>query len=410
MTVNKDGKLNPDDKEIILQSMMADAKEQFGSDLNDDEYAVIRFFYEPVAERHAELQTDLRDVLESTQLRYATGGALDLVCEKLGIKRRNALFSKGVTRFSRNTAATVDYTIPSGTIIQTDSVDPYRFFTTSTAILPAGQTSVDVNIKAKNSGVKYNVGANTLTVMPSPPTGIESVTNPADTNDGTEKETDTELRRRVKKELGSGSRASQEALIRAARRVQGVENASIFVNDQDPINTVDGLEPHEVEMVIEGGNSNEIAQALFNTKAAGDILVGGVHGVEVAEAVSLSNGQTTQISYSNPEKVQIYIDVDVLVTNEFSDKNYIKDSIVSYIGGLFSSGNEDGGELSVGDNVIYGQVEYSVRDVNGVFDINSLTVGTTASPSKTSNISIEEFQLSITNALDESITVTTNTI
>jgi uncharacterized phage protein gp47/JayE len=246
--------------------------------------------------------------------------------------------------------------------------------------------------------------------MPSPPTGIESVTNPADTNGGTERETDTELRRRVKKELGSGSRASQEALIRAARRVQGVENASIFANDQDPINTVDGLEPHEVEVVVEGGNSNEIAQALFETKAAGDVLVGGVHGVEVAETVSLSNGQTTQVLYSNPEEIQIYIDVDVLVTDEFLGKDYIKDSIVSYIGGLFSSGNEDGGELSVGDNIIYGQVEYSVRDVNGVFDINSLTIGTNASPSQTDNISIEEFQLATSNAFDESITVTTNTV
>jgi uncharacterized phage protein gp47/JayE len=390
--------------------MMADAKEQFGSDLNDDEYAVIRFFYEPVAERHAELQTDLSDVLESTQLRYATGGALDLVCEKLGIKRRKSLFSKGVARFSRNTAATVDYTIPSGTIIQTDSVDTYRFVTTSTSILPAGQTSVDVNIKAEEGGVKYNVGANTLTVMPNPPTGIESVTNPADTNGGTERETDTELRRRAKKELGSGSRASQEALIRAARRVQGVIAASIFANDQDSVNTVDGLEPHEVEVVVEGGNSNEVAKALFEAKAAGDVFVGGVHGVEVAETVSLSNGQTKEISYSNPDEVQIYVDVDIKVTDEYLGENRVKDSIVSYIGGLLSSGNEDSGKIRVGDDVIFGEIGYAIRDVPGIFDVQSLAIGTTSNPTNDKNIEMTDFQVAISNALDDSITVNSTTL
>ena len=410
MTVESDGRFNPDDKELILESMMADAKERFGSDLNDDEYAVIRYFYEPVAERHAELQTDLRDVLESTQLRYATEGALDLVCEKLGVSRQEARRAKGVARFSRAVAASVDYTIPAGTVIQTDSVDPYRFVTTSTASLPAGQTSVDVNIEAEEGGVDYNVGANTLTVMPSPPTGIESVTNPADTSGGTERETDEELRRRAKKELGSGSRASQQALIRAARRVQGVVAASIFANDQDPINTVDGLEPHEVEVVVEGGNSNDVAQALFESKAAGDVFVGGIHGSEVIETVSLSNGQEKEISYSNPEEVQIYVDVDITVTDEYLGENEIKDSIVSYVGGLLSSGNEDSGKIRVGDDVIFGEIGYAIRDVPGVFDIQSLTIGTTSNPTSNQNISIEDFQVAISNSFDTSITINSTTL
>lgn len=410
MTVDEDGRFNPDDKELILQSMMADAKERFGSDLNNDEYAVIRFFYEPVAERFAKLQINLQDVLESTQLRYATGGALDLVCEKLGVRRAEEKPATSVARFSRKTAASVDYTIPSGTVIQTDSVTPITFVTTSAATLPAGQTSVDVNIQSESGGVKYNVGANTLTVMPNPPPGIESVTNISQASGGINREPDDELRSRTKKELGAGSKASQQALIRAARRVDGVENASIFANDKDLTNAVDGLQPHEVEVVVEGGNPDDIAQALFETKAAGDVLVGGVHGVNVTKDVSLSNGQTKQISYSQPEEIQIYIDADVVVTDEYVGNDDVLDSIVSYIGGIFSTGNKTGGNLSVGNNVIYGEIEYAIRGIEGVFDITSLTVGTTASPTGTSNITIEEFQLATSNALDESITVTTNTV
>ena len=267
-----------------------------------------------------------------------------------------------------------------------------------------------MNIKSESGGVEYNVGANTLTVMPDPPAGIESVTNPAQTFGGTNREPDDELRVRTNKELGAGSRASQQALIRAARRVDGVENASIFANDKDSINVVDGLNPHEVEVVVEGGNSNEVAQALFDAKAAGDVLVGGVHGTAVTKTVSLSNGQEKTLEYSNPEQIQIYVDADIVVTDEFLGDEYIQDSIVSYIGGLFTTGNKDGGDLSVGDDVIYGQVEYAVRDVSGVFDINSLTIGTSATPTGTSNISIEDFQLATSDALDGSITVTSTSL
>lgn len=407
MTINDSGTFDPDPKEIILTSMMADAKQRFGSDLNDNELAVIRTIYDPVAERLAEAQDDMAGVLASTQLRYATSGALDLFCEQLGLARQEAQPATGTARFSRDTAASVDYTIPSGTNIQTDSNDPYTFSTTETATLVAGDTSVDVPIEAEDGGVESNVGANTITTFSGTVTGIESVTNPASTTGGTNRELDDELRSRTRKELGAGSRASQPALIRAARRVPEVGSATIFANDQSVSQTVDGLEPHEVELVVEGGNPGEIAEALMEAKAAGDVLVGGVHGTAVNETVTLVNGQVKDVAYSNPDEIQIYVSADISTTDEYEGDGAVLDSIISYIGGTFTTGNKDGGELSVGDDVIYGEIEYAVRDVDGVFDITSLTVGKTASPTGTGNITIEDFELAVSDGTDSSILVTT---
>ena len=411
MTVNSDtGQFDPETKAVILASMMADAKDRFGEDLNENELAVIRLFYDPVAERQAQSQRDMADVLSSTQLRYAEGGALDLFCEQLGLTRQPARVATGVATFSRETAASTDYTIPRGTNIQTDSNDPYSFTTTEAKTLLAGNVSVDAPIAAVEGGVDSNVGPNSISTFSSSVTGIESVTNPTSTTGGKERELDEEFRERTKKELGAGSRASQPALVRAVRRVPDVESVSIFANDQSASGTVDGLNPHEVELVVEGGDTYEVADMLLETKAAGDVLVGGVHGTEISENVVLDNGQSKAIKFSNPEQIKLYIDVDVSTSDRYDGDDAVRDSIVSYVGGVFTTGNKEGGRISVSDDVIYGEIEYAIRDVPGVFDVNSLTVGVSANPTGTANITIQDYQLATADAVDGSISITENPI
>ena len=146
----------------------------------------------------------------------------------------------------------------------------------------------------------------------------------------------------------------------------------------------------------------------MEAKAAGDVLVGGVHGTVVNETVTLTNGQEKSVAFSNPQDVQIYVSVELNTTDEYEGDGAVLDSIISYIGGTFTTGNKDGGDISVGDDVIYGEIEYAIRDVDGVFDVTSLTVGKAASPTGTSNITIQDFELAVTDGTDDSITVTIN--
>lgn len=410
MTGFEDGIYLSDTQEQILDAMIADAKEYFGEDLKEDELATIRLFYTPIAIQFSQAQDDIGLVLQSAQIDNAEGKQLDLLTSLIGVSRDPATVATGDVEFSRSDTATKDYTIPSGTVVQTDANEVTKYQTTETVTLASGSKSAMAPIESEEVGVFANAGANTVTVLPSPPAGIESVTNPSSITGGTKKEIDDALRARAKEELATGSRASAPALIYGARALDGVKSVSIFINDTNSDNTGSGgLPDHSFELVVLGGNKQEIAQMIFNTKAAGDTSWGGSNGNAVTGTADLPNGQQFGVTYSAPNPIKIYVDADLKVLDTFDGKSAIRDSIVSYIGGLTSGGNENTGEILVGDNALYGQIEYAIRDVDGVYDVNSLTVGTSDSPTGTSDIAIADSDVATTDGTDTSVIGVTTT-
>jgi uncharacterized phage protein gp47/JayE len=414
MTIQSDGTFNADTKEQVLDAMIADAKEYWGEDLKDRKEATIRKFYKPIAERFAISQRDIASVLASAQIDNAEGAGLDLLTALIGVRRHEAMSATGTITFQHKKDGTVaprDYTIAEGTLIQTESDTPVRFETTESAILKEGNATVDVPIEAVEAGVNANVGANTIIVMPDPPIGVRAATNPSATSGGRDEEGDESLRSRAKESLGAGSRASATALVNTARALDGVKGVSIFLNDSSTDNTDSGgLPDHSFELVVQGGNQQDIADMILSTKAAGDNAYSGVNGTSKTAEATLPNGQTHPVSYSTPTNVKIYVDMDLKVKEEYAGDDDVRNSIVQYIGGILSSANDESGELLVGDDVLYGKVEYAVRDVRGVYDINSLTIGTSESPTGTSDIEIAEGNISKADATDGSITIATSEV
>lgn len=519
MTV-KNGRFDGDTEEEILDAMLADAKEYFGADLNDTSLNVIRTFYRPIASRLALAQQDIGLILDSAQLDHASGQALDLLTALIGITRDEADKATGTAKFSRDSPATSDYTIPKGTIAQTDALNPVEFTTTegtiiagestetdtntystsntsattktsftvdttyretvdveadfrttnssytayldivdatngttihsdsttSTSFVTSGPTTYDVSglsgditveyrihignssgtaeltnsdftrggevaatasIEAVEGGPEGNVGANTIVVMPDPPTGVEDVTNSAATSGGTRRETDDELRKRAKEELAEGSRASAPALVNSVQRLYGVTSVSIFINDTKSDNTGSGgLPDHSFELVVAGGNKQDIGQTILDTKAAGDTSYGGANGSSVTVTSDLPNGQTHDITFSRPSTVKIYADVDLTKTDEYAGDDAVRDAIVEYIGGIRTSGNDVTG-LGVGADVIYTEVMAQIQMVEGVYDVTNLELGTSADPTGTSNIRIADHEVATADGTDSSIAVST---
>lgn len=402
----QDGRFVPDSTDELLQVLMDNARSVFGEDLNDDEEAVIRIFYTPVARMLADLQNDLRTVLNSAQLDYAEGLALDLLTALIGVRRNPAKKATGEATFSRQTAASVDYTIPRGTVIQTDSVDPIRFVTTEVSTLPAGQTSVSgVPIEAVVAGVNANIGANTLRVMTDPPTGVEEVTNPAQTDGGRNVENDDELRERAKDELSVGIRGTARAIRNRLLKMEDVNSVSLFINDGESTDA-DGIPPHHTECVVEGGLDQEVGQTIFDTKGAADGTHGGAHGAPVTVQAEIGNGQTHAVSFSRPNVVQIYIDMELETNSAYQGDDDVRNAIVRYIGGTATTGNSNNGELRTGDDVIYTKILSAILSVSGIEDVPTLQIGTTATPSSTSNLPMNDTQIATADAIDGSITIT----
>jgi len=404
MTI-QDGVFVPETTEEILDALMVSARNQFGNDLNDDEEAAIRTFYRPIAVLLADAQLDVAAVLAAAQLEHAEGEALDLLTELIGVFRREAQPAVGTVTFSRSSAASTDYTVPKGTVVQTEGVDPVKFKTTEVKILASGTTSVDAPIEAVEAGTEGNVGANTITVMADPPTGVESVNNAAATDGGENEETDSDLRARAQDELADGMLGTAPGIINALKKTSGVKSVSLFINDTSSVDG-DGLESHHFEAVVEGGTDADVGQALWESKAAGDGTQGGVHGTGVTYQADLGNGTTHPVDFSRPTVVSIYVDMDLSTTDEYDGDGEVRDAIVRYLGGTLTSGGVEDGELRVSDDVIYTKILSAIMSVDGIADVPSLTIGKTSSPTGTSNISIASSEVASGDATDDSITIT----
>jgi len=259
-------------------------------------------------------------------------------------------------------------------------------------------TAATAPVRAVEPGVLGNTARDTIVVMPDPPAGVEHVTNKHETNGGSAEETDEELRQRAKEELAEGSRASAPALINSVKALDGVTSVNIYIIENDSDSDDDGF-----ELIVEGGDAEDIADAILHTMAAGDTSWGGINGAKDSASADLPNGQAITIEFSRPQSIKISVDADLIVTESFDGKEAVRDSIVDYIGGLFSSGNDAHG-LGSGDNVIYGEVEFAIREVEGVHDISNLTVDTPSTNGNASNISIGDNEVATSDATDGSMT------
>ncbi|WP_330630654.1 baseplate J/gp47 family protein [Halocatena halophila] len=403
-----DGRYEPLTKDEILDLLMDYAFDVFGPNLNPDDLAVIRTFYEPVAVMLRDIQMDLREVLNATQLEYAQDRALDLLTALIGVRRNKADSAIGEATFSRDVAASTDYVIPKGTVIQTDEIDAVRFQTTETAILPSGNTQVaNVAIEAIEPGIGGNVGSNAIVVMPDPPTGIEHVTNPNATHSGERRESDDDLRERAKDELSQGMNSTAIGIYNALVDVDGVKSVSLFVNDTNS-EDASGRPGHSFEAVVECTSDvhENVGKTILTTKAAGDGTVGGARGNLVSLDLPIGTGQTMTVEFSKPTVKGLYIDMNITTTDVYEGDSEVKDEIVHYVGGVLSSGDEEDGNLRVGDDVIYRKIIGQIMSVNGVADVSSLNIGFSSSPTSTTNLTVAANEMASVSALDSSITIT----
>lgn len=98
--------------------------------------------------------------------------------------------------------------------------------------------------------------------------------------------------------------------------------------------------------------------------------------------------------------------MNITTTDVYEGDSEVKDEIVHYVGGVLSSGDEEDGNLRVGDDVIYRKIIGQIMSVNGVADVSSLNIGFSSSPTSTTNLTVAANEMASVSALDSSITIT----
>lgn len=176
---------------------------------------------------------------------------------------------------------------------------------------------------------------NTITEIKTAVPGLLTVNNRIPRIAGSLQESDAELRASYAAKIFQRSSRMTDS-IRAAilQNVQGVEFCEVQDN---PTNDWDeyGRPPHSVEAVVSGGDNNEIATQILNTKAGGISSYG---NTEVD--LKLNSGESLTIRFTRP--VLLYVWFRISVTSLGNLPADYADTIKAIISsGLSSLGNVD---------------------------------------------------------------------
>ncbi len=118
-----------------------------------------------------------------------------------------------------------------------------------------------------NSGAVAAV-AGSVNGINTPTRGWASVTNPLAATVGVAAETDAELRVRQSQSVALASLTPFDAVDGAIANVEGVTRHKLFEDDQE-VTDSNGLPPHSISAIVEGGDATEIANTIRSVKGQG---------------------------------------------------------------------------------------------------------------------------------------------
>ncbi|MEM3342614.1 MAG: baseplate J/gp47 family protein [Thermoplasmata archaeon] len=313
--------------------------------------SVTRTIVESIAREMDFMYAELDHVYEAGFVDTASGKSLDLVVSILGIKRKSEQYATGSVTFSRQSTAK-DVVIPRGTKVQTASEDPSKvvvFETTMKATMAKGVKAVEVGIRALEPGEKGVVGSETITVIPKPIEGVESVTNRRPTTYGTNRETDAQLRERAKGALAAAGKTTMDALRNAVLNIDGVKNVVV----KDMPNNI----PGEVDLIVDGLDISDKSGLAYQ---------------EVRDVVDRTRAAGIKVNIMGTEPIQVYIEIYVRLTDKIRNDEEvesvvesIKDAISAYIN-----------KLSAGDDILYNRIVSKILAIDEVYNVDDIVFST----------------------------------
>ncbi|EFK2027629.1 baseplate J/gp47 family protein [Escherichia coli] len=298
------------------------------------------------------------------------GAALTSNVKINGIARRGATNST-VDLLLTGTAGT---SITNGTVKDTNNMI-WR--------LPASVTigvggTVTVTATCSNSGAVAAL-AGTITTINTPTRGWASVINPAAATVGAPAETDAELRIRQGQSVALPSLTPFEGVDGAIANVAGVTRHKLYENDTGATDS-NGLPPHSISAIVDGGDVTEIAQTIRGNKGQGTATYG-------TTSVTLPDtyGNPHVISFSRSTDVPIYGHITLKAFTGYTSQIgvQIQQAVADYINGL-----------TIGDDVLLSRI-YSPANLGVVsggnaryYDIQELLIGKSAGSVAAANIII----------------------
>lgn len=234
--------------------------------------------------------------------------------------------------------------------------------------------------------INPNIGTVTRIVTTVP--GWSAVNNEYATNVGQEAESDIMLRQRWNQSLYNRAAAMTDAIAASIKNdVSGVTACMVYENTSDTVDS-DGRPPHSVEVVVDGGDDQAVAQKIWKTKAGGIDTYGKVHNI-----VMDSMGMPHTLYFNRPEQIKIWMKI---VISENPDEKLPPSAVSDVAFAVLKKGQSQ----VIGEDVVLQRYFSTIFQATSGIGYISLTAayGDTAKTYSTNNITISQRQVAVFDA------------
>lgn len=285
----------------------------------------------------------------------ATAWNLDQVASITGTLREK--YSK--TTVTAQVTLNPNKALPAGSTANLTNKPNTQFISlTEVPADPSGGT-FDVVFEAKVAGATL-VLPGMLSEISIAVSGWTAVSNSAQGATGTQPEDDVLLRLKRDLDLLVTGSTTLDAIIADVSRVVSA-NVIGFENDTAYTDLSTGIPAHSFEIVVSSGDADEIAGAIFQTKAGGIKSFGSSAGTAID-----NEGVSHTVSFSFAEEKVFYCTTTIVTTSGWDVVNgptLIKAAIAAYVNGL-----------AIGQDVIYDRVKSAIYSVSGVYKVSACTI------------------------------------
>lgn len=269
-----------------------------------------------IAHQSRQVWEALSGLYHSLQPDAASGRALDALCSLTGTYRRKASFSriKAMVSLDSNT------TLPEGARIRTIAGD---FFKTAAEVKndTAKGVVVEVDLVAEEAGPKQGHDDAVAEIM-TPIAGWSSAIVSKTYEVGRYDESDEDLRVRRIVELRATGSSTLDAMRSRLLQLKGVEAVHIKEGE------------HSFEVIIKGGEEQEIAHTIWQCKALGVKSSGSIEA-KIEDAFK----QERMIRFSRPKLMHLTLHANLKVKQQL-DETAFKASLADFARSHFKLGSE----------------------------------------------------------------------
>lgn len=325
------------------------------------------------------------------QQAYAASTQFDPL-NAFGVALRSLVQLNGIVpAYGSATKINVTLTGTSGTVVpagsQISDVNANTIFSLNSDVV-IGSAGTGTGVATCNTLGEINPANNTIIQILTPVYGWHNVTNTSVAVLGDDPETDNQLHIKQQRETSNTSYSQVDALYAGITNLAGVDYVRIYQNWT--LETDDkGIPAKTIAAVVDGGDTDAIANVMWLKAPMLSNYAGNLeHPVTMFDRFGLAY----QITFYRPEKVPVYIDLDITITDASiypaDAYDQIKQNIIDYAAyGLNSSSG-----FPPGSPVIYSRLYTPINEVPG-FKINHLYIGTSASPTGTSDLEMSWLQV-----------------